>query len=90
MIKEIYFDCPRKGKVLALVFDDAEDITTVKLQKYLNCDSDRYIKIVLRKGDQMACQTAIKFEMDREKTIENRKNLVKNDLEDLIKIKNGL
>lgn len=89
-MKKVYFNCPRKGRVLALVFDKAEDITTENTKKYMECDSDRYIKIILQKGESMTCQTAIKFELDNEHIIKTRRKFLENDMEDILKIKEGL
>ena len=86
-MKTVYFDCHRKGKVLAIIFDKAEDITAENLKQFMDCESDRYIKIILEQDGMMACQTAIVFELDNEKIMENRRKLVENDLKDIREIK---
>lgn len=86
-MKKLYFNCEKKGKVLALVFNDAKDINSENLKHLIGCDSDRYIKIILAKDGLMACQTAIKFELDNEQIVSNRAKLVENDLIDLRKIR---
>jgi hypothetical protein len=86
-MKPIYFDCPRKGKVLAIIFTNPNDITANNLKQFMDYDVDRYIKIILKQDGMMVSENAIHFELDNELIISKRRELLWKDMEDMIKVR---
>lgn len=89
MIKSSYFQCEKKGKVLVLCFADAEEITVQNLIPFLNCEADRYVKLVLESDGEKVSVNMVKNELDNKDIIKFSKEWLLNDLNDYLAIKNA-
>ena len=86
-MKTVYFECSRKGKVLAIIINDANEMIAENFAQFIDCESDRYIKVILEQDNITVCQTLIKFELDNDAILTDSRNLLINDMIDVRKIK---
>jgi len=59
MIETCYFNCPQKGKMLAIYFTKKEELSQDFLNQFINADIDRYIELILKKDEKEILQTTI-------------------------------
>ncbi len=68
MIETCYFNCPQKGKMLSIFFDDEKEINHEFIKKFINDDKiDRYIELIYRKGKDQYIEGLIKGELDNKR-----------------------
>ena len=64
MIETSYFTCPNKGKMLAIYFDNKNEINFEFLKQFSNSDLiDRYIELIFRCDGKEIIETLIKEEL---------------------------
>jgi len=64
MIETSYFTCPNKGKMLAIYFDDKNEMNYEFLKQFSNSDLiDRYIELIFRCDGKEIIETLIKEEL---------------------------
>ena len=85
-MKTVYFDCPRKGRVLTLIFDNFDEITADNLEFLKDSKSDRYVRILVEIGGLTVYSMMIKFELGNAAIIAETVEILKNDLSDLTAI----
>ncbi len=71
MIETCYFTCPTKGKMLAIYFDEKDEINFEFLKQFHNSDKiDRYIELILRKDKKEFVEGLIKQELTNKTVVE--------------------
>lgn len=85
-MKELYFDCPKKGKVLTLIFDNFEEIAAENLKHLIDSRADRYVRILVKIEDITVYSMMLKFEMGNQSIIDDVVGILRNDFNDLIAI----
>lgn len=85
-MKELYFDCPRKGRVLTLIFDNFEEITAENLKHLCDSKAERYVRILVKKENVLVYSMMIKFELGNQAIIDDTLTILRNDFHDLVEI----
>jgi hypothetical protein len=79
MIETCYFNCPQKGKMLAIYFTKKEELSQDFLNQFIDADIDRYIELILKKDGKEILQTIIKAELQNPLIIEEVVNAMFNN-----------
>lgn len=70
MIETSYFNCPQKGKMLAIFFDNEKEITNDFIKQFTNNNKiDRYIELIYRKDGEQFREVLIKQELENKHVI---------------------
>jgi len=85
-MEHAYFKCPKKGDVLTIRFDEFEDINVNNLAALEDKAKGRYVKLVVKKEGVIVCQTIVNFELAKQNILDEMKQLMINDWEDLKRI----
>jgi hypothetical protein len=72
MIETSYFTCPNKGKMLAIYFDDKNEMNYEFLKQFSNSDLiDRYIELIFRCDGKEIIETLIKQELTNKAVVDD-------------------
>lgn len=80
MIETCYFKCPNRGDMLAIYFDEREEITLDFLAPFLtDGDFGRYIELIFKNGGKHKIATLIRSELNNQVIIDETLDMLFSD-----------